>query len=236
MSGSSRFRGIDVNQSVLINILCKQHQGLNVVHFNARSLNGSKLDYVKLLFESSLVDIICVSETWFSNDLPAELYKIKGYNLFCNNRLNKKGGGVAVFCKSSLNAKVVSQSDGTEVEYINVEVYDKCSRILVSCVYNPNRSCSPEPFFIDLSRRIIDYDFYLTCGDFNTNLLNNDQCCQSFRDHISSVGLAVVNNSLPTRFSPNSAPSLLDLFLISDLKRLFLFDQMSFISDHDLIN
>lgn len=56
------------NHSLLLDILCKQALGLNVVHFNARSLSGDKLDYVRSVFEESLVDVICVSETWFSPD------------------------------------------------------------------------------------------------------------------------------------------------------------------------
>lgn len=140
-------------QSCLLNILCKQHKGFNVVHFNARSLNGLKLDQVKYVFENSAVDVICVSETWFSNDVSCDFYKIKGYDLFSNNRVHKRGGGVAIYVKSSLKSNIVSKSDETEIEYLNVEIYD----------------------------------------------------------------------------------SLLDLFISSDTKRVLLFDQISFLSDHDLI-
>lgn len=235
MSPSYSSRGVNDKQSCVLNILCKQHKGLNVVHFNARSLHGLKLDYVKNVFENSLVDVICVTETWYNNDISCDFYKIKGYNLFCNNRVNKKGGGVAIYVKSSIKAKIVSKSDKSEVEFINVEIYDSISKILVSCVYNPNRIFSIEPFFSDLNNHLIEYDFYIACGDFNINILNPDQRCEAFLDNICSTGLSVVNSTMPTRFSPNSNPSLLDLFISSDTKKVLLFDQISFISDHDLI-
>lgn len=235
MSQSNRSRVVNENQSCILNILCKQHKGFNVVHFNARSLHGLKLDHVKHVFENSLVDVICVTETWYNNDINCDFYKINGYDLFCNNRVNKRGGGVAIYVKSSLKAKIISKSDKSEVEFINVEIYDSISKMLVSCVYNPNKMFSIEPFFSDLSNHLIDYDFYIACGDFNINLLNLDQRCEGFLDNICSTGLSVVNSNVPTRFAPNSTPSLLDLFISSDIKRVLLFDQISFISDHDLI-
>lgn len=82
---------------------------------------------------------------------------------------------------------------------------------------------------------LIDYEFYVICGDFNVNLLLNDSYAVKLREHVSTSGLAVVNKLLPTRFSNNSNPSLLDYFITSSLNHVLKFDQIGFVSDHDLI-
>ena len=97
--------GVNDNHSVVLKILCKQKSGLKVVHFNARSLNGQKFDHVKPVFENSDIDII-----WYKNH-----YNIKGYNLYYNSRPIRKGGGVAIYCKSNLKSKLVNTSNNSDV-------------------------------------------------------------------------------------------------------------------------
>lgn len=235
MSQFNPNNGVNDNHSVLLNILSHQRPGLNVVHFNARSLNGLKLDHVRTVFEKSNIDIICVSETWFQEKVSDVHYTIKGYKLFHNGRKGRKGGGVAIYSKDNLKAKLINKSLNCDVEFINVEVSDNITKILVSCVYNPNKNFSLEPFFSDFSRHVIDYDFFVTCGDFNVNILNEDRNKNDLCDFVNSVGLSFVNENLPTRFSPNCNPSLIDYILISDQQLLLLFDQLSFVSDHDLL-
>lgn len=235
MSQFDHTNGVNDNHSVLLKILSQQRSGLNVVHFNARSLNGLKLDHVRTVFEKSNIDIICVSETWFQEDVSDLHYNIKGYKMFHNDRKGRKGGGVAIYCKDNLKAKLINKSLNCEVEFINVEVCDNVTKILVSCVYNPNKNFSLEPYFSDFSDYVIDYDFYVTCGDFNINILNEDRNANVLCDLVNSVGLSFVNENLPTRFSHNCHPSLIDYILISDKKLLLLFDQLSFVSDHDLL-
>lgn len=199
------------NYRVLIHVLCKQYSGLNVVHFNARSLNGLKLDHARHIFENSPVDIVCISETWFRSDISDSLYNFNGFKLFRNDRLGKRGVGVAVYCRSSLNVKLVSKSTDV-VEFLNVEIFDNNTKILVSCVYNPNRCHSLEPYFTDLTNKIIEYDFYIVCGDFNVNLLRNDAATVNFYDLATMCGLNKANFDIPTRYAKDCEPSLLDIF------------------------
>lgn len=219
----------------MIDVLCKQRSGLNIVHFNARSLNDFKLDCIKYTFEDSAIDVICISETWFHKDITDSHLNLRNYKLFRNDRKNKKGGGVAIYCKVNLNVNLLSKSDGSEVEFLNVEIYDNRTKIFISCVYNPNRNCSLDTLFTSLSSCVIDFDHFVLCGDFNINILNRDNLADKFVDNINEVGFNIVNSSIPTRFSNNACPSLLDIFVVSDISSVLIFDQISFISDHDLI-
>lgn len=67
------------------------------------------------------------------------------------------------------------------------------------------------------------------------NLLCPDSTSARLIDDISCVGLSMVNLSVPTRYGSNCCPSLLDYFAVSDPSIVLKFDQISFISDHDLI-
>jgi len=85
-----------------------------------------------------------------------------------------------------------------------------------------------------LTPLVVNYDKLIICGDFNVNLLLQDNSSSALLNLTSSLGLSVVNTSVPTRFANNAKPSLLDIFITSDLTNVKHFDQMSFLSDHDL--
>ena len=223
------------NQKTIINILCKQHSGLNMVHFNARSLNDVKLNYVRYIFEASSVDIICASETWFSQGILDASVGLKNYTIYRNDRDNRKGGGVAIYCKNNLNAKILKKSSGPGVEFINVAISDHNTKVFLSCVYNPQRSRSLSPFLESVSNCAIDYDHYIVCGDINLNLLLKDNLANDFVHNINELGLNLANITVPTRFAHNVNPSLLDIIAVSDVSIILLYEQLSFISDHDLL-
>lgn len=98
---SSKTANIDNCSRAMVNIMCGQQTGLNIVHFNARSLNSEKMDIVRNTFELSPVDVICVSETWFRYNVSSVHYDINDYKLFRSDRVDRKGGGVAIYCKST---------------------------------------------------------------------------------------------------------------------------------------
>ena len=225
----------DINNN-MIRVLCQQYDGFHVAHFNARSLKGDKLDYVRYVFENSPIDVIAVTETWFESEIPDKYFEISGYNIFRNDRSGRIGGGVAIYIKENLCAKIISKSsENSTVEFINLEIFDCTTKVFLSCVYNPNRTFSLESFFNSLSNLLIVYDFFLICGDMNVNLLVNDSKSLLLQNHIATAGLHVVNLSSPTRFGNNVNPSLLDVILVSDCSSILHYDQLSFVSDHDLI-
>lgn len=227
--------GIVNYHKAMVGILCNHHPGFRIFHFNARSLNGGNLDYFRYVFEQSLADIICVSETWFKYLLPDSMYSLKGFQLFRNDRKGRRGGGVAVYVKDSYDASVISQSDNTMVEYINIAVRSNTFSMSISCVYNPRREHSLDPFFADLNCRLIDFNYFFVCGDFNVDILRSNSFTCTLKDRIASAGLYIINNSTPTRYCNDALPSLIDLFLVSSLNELIKFDQTSFVSDHDLM-
>jgi len=235
-SANVQFSSTDEVNKSLINIFCKRVNGFNVVHFNARSLNSLTVDYIRNVFENSSVDIICVTETWLNADISDSKLNINGYTLFRKDRCNgKRGGGVAIYCKKYINAKIVNFVDSNPIESINLDIKTHEIEILVSCVYNPDKSNDLGPFFNAFATQVINYDYVICCGDFNVNLLSNEAATSEIFNMLSLAALSVVNSILPTRYCSRNAPSLLDYFAVSDLSKVLFFNQIDFVSDHDLI-
>lgn len=95
--------------NALVRVLCRQKSGLSICHINAQSLRR-KIEEFKFVFENSNVDVICVSETWFTEETLSDMVSINGYKLF---RADRKGhaGGVAVYIKRGISCKVILSSN-----------------------------------------------------------------------------------------------------------------------------
>jgi len=79
---------------------------------------------------------------------------------------------------------------------------------LIGCVYRPNRFIDYQNLIDLLSSMSIPYSDVILAGDFNSNILKENK----LPDDIESIGLNLVNSSVPTHFSSHS-DTLLDLFL-----------------------
>ncbi len=79
------------------------NQHMKLLHINARSLsaNISNIQQCVELTGASF-SIIGITETW-SKDINDPLIKIPGYSIESFCRLNKRGGGVALYVKEKLN-------------------------------------------------------------------------------------------------------------------------------------
>lgn len=215
----------------LINIICNQKHGLNVCHINAQSL-FNKLDEFRYIFEKSNIDIICISETWFNDAIGDGLILVNGYKIYRSDR-SSHGGGVAIYIRDHISAKVICKSDSlSKIEYIFIEIGGNEQKILIGCIYRPNKYVSVDNLLHVVENLAVNYTDVIIAGDLNSNILKESSLINSF----TSLGLNSVNSTIPTHFSPTSS-SLLDLFIVADKRSVLLYDQLSAscFSQHDLI-
>ena len=75
-------------------------------HLNARSL-APRLNEVCHLLHSERLDILCISETWLSEDVLDAVLIVPGYRLFrCDRPGGRRGGGVAILVSSDLRVSL----------------------------------------------------------------------------------------------------------------------------------
>lgn len=216
----------------MIKVLRGQNHGLHICHINAQSLLP-KIDEFRDLFEDSAVDVVCVSETWFSDAFTDDLCRLNGYKVFRSDRIGRIGGGVAIYVRDGLKCRLRDFScDGCEIEYVFVELVNDESKLLIGTAYRPNRHVNLLPLIDAVDEISLSCPNVILCGDLNSNLLTETHLIEE----MSSFNLFPVNTTVPTHFSDQSS-SLLDLFLVNHINKVLLYDQLSApsFSRHDLI-
>lgn len=236
VNSSGFFEGeVDGNLFRMIRVLRSQKRGLHVCHINSQSLNP-KLDEFRLLFTNSKVDVICISETWFSSDTDDCVYSVAGYQLFRADRIGRAGGGVAIYARSGINCKIVSKSNAHSTsDYLFVKISCGLECVLLGVIYRPNKTTDISPVIKILEGISCSTSEVIVCGDLNCNLLNTRTSAQLV-ESFESIDLKPVNLSTPTHFSHESS-TLLDVYFISDVEKALLYSQLpaACFSKHDLI-
>lgn len=227
-TGNIFSRDVPIN---MIRVLAKQRNGIKMVHINAQSLNN-KIDEFRLTFENSGIDIVCVSETWLNETTPDSLIMLRDYRVYRADR-KTHAGGVAIFVKCGIKCKFLTKGgSGDLVEHLFLEISMGESKLLVGCVYRPSRLISFEGFTTKLEAIGVEYEDAIIVGDFNSNLLRESK----FSDCMYALGLSPTNSTIPTHYTTGNN-SLLDIFFVSDISKVQLYDQIgaSCFSKHDLI-
>lgn len=191
---------------------------LNVAHINAQSLsprwNTTKLDELRHIIQGSGIDVLGVSETWFHNYILNSAVSFDGFNVYRNDRVARRGGGVAIYISENLKSKLIYEHrDECNCEAIFVEVELSASlRILVGVVYLPKGNFSSyEHIVADVAVR---YEHAIFMGDFNTNLFRD---ASTVRHFCNTNNLEMIHNSCPTHFSNNNnVGTLIDFFMVSN--------------------
>jgi len=184
-----------------------------------------------LFYIDNIVDLpqfICVQETWIYDDL---LPDIPGYNSIHTFRVNKNGGGSAIYIKKNIDfisTEKILYSD-IDLEVAGVKFKSNKEYITLLSVYiAPNQTVKIE----HLNSLIISENLIIV-GDLNAkNKLwgspVNDFRGKTLEKFIDEQNLVVMNTGKATRLHYNGTLSHLDLTLCSR--------KLSFKIEFDVIN
>ena len=135
---------------------------LKICTVNVRSLIKRIGCLNQLLFDNN-VDVLCVQETWISNNNPIF---ITGYNWVGTQPTKKKGRGIGILVRKSLKFTVEEIShDTNNVEIIIIRINVDPGLLKVGCVYihpnTPQEELNELEFYLDSN--------IIMCGDFNAH-------------------------------------------------------------------
>ena len=118
------------------------------------------------------------------------------------------GGGIMVFIKENIPAKILKITEAIEGIFIEIDL--KGIKWLLFCTYNPNGQCSRE-YFIELEKELdlylSKYDRLLLVGDFN-----QDERDLNMNNFLINYGLNNIVKDNTCFKNPNN-PSCIDLIL-----------------------
>lgn len=214
---------------------------LNIVYLNPGSLRKN-MECLKSVIRGANIDIIGISETWFTEEVDNNSVEIKGFKLIRQDRKSeKRGGGIALYIQKDLKWNSIETiDDGSKFEYmfINIENSENSENsICVGIGYNPPLERNKtEGFLKNLKKFSEDNRHLIFMGDLNLNFLEKDQKSNFFFNHLAAdLNLCKVNH-IPTNFKPDCRPTLVDLIITKqvDCRRLNETEQflIDFFTDH----
>ena len=181
------------------------------MHVNIRSLLP-KFVLFTALAHSANPDVLAVSESWLRKTAKNSDILIPNYNIFRLDR-SAKGGGVAIYCKDSLQSSVLlSRSEPKQFELLLLKIHlSKNKSLTVAACYRPPSapSCALDTI-CELIAPHLSTELVLL-GDLNCDMLNNPAILQSKLD---ALNLTQIINE-PTRNLPKAlnTGTLIDIIL-----------------------
>uniref|UniRef100_A0A669B1C7 Reverse transcriptase domain-containing protein n=1 Tax=Oreochromis niloticus TaxID=8128 RepID=A0A669B1C7_ORENI len=179
----------------------------------------SNFDFIKDYLQqfSRPFSVIAITETWFNVDKVID-FCLNGYDLKYMNRLNKAGGGVAIYVHNSIKYNVVTTMsmaiDGI-LECLTIEIMNEKKRnVIISCIYRtPSSSIDTFNEWIEKMFASVNQKLLFICGDFNIDLLNPTRlkAIDDFTDTMYSLSLYPTITK-PSRITSHSATIIDNIF------------------------
>lgn len=186
------------------------NSGLSIVHLNIQSLKP-KLDILQV--ELQPYDVVILTETWLSDNVKTDDLLLPNFQPpFRCDRINRIGGGVAIYVKEGLNVNLRPELSKIGLEALWVELKYNDRKCLVGGIYRPPDANNN---YWQLMEECIDQAFtsngqVVIGGDFNINMMSSDS--NKLSRLIASYNAHQLIDS-PTHFTEHSS-SLIDLIIV----------------------
>ena len=197
-----------------------------ILSLNAGSLSAkfnSLQILLELLYSQNIhFPVICIQESWITDESMLQLLQLNGYNTFHVNASSSTHGGVVTYVDNSYDVTIKAQVNNSDIWdglFLEIKHENMKNKIIVGNIYKPpkdNNNCGNvngfvselEPILNDLSNTNSEV---LICGDYNINLLkiNSEQHFSYFFDTMLSHSF-FPKITFPTRLNNSSGATLID--------------------------
>ena len=213
--------GDDDTLSPLVNYRSKNSENLILGSLNINSL-ANKFDQLKSEIKDTM-DILVIEETKLDDTFPENQFFIEGFQSPFRRDRNRHGGGIMIFIRDNIHAKLLNTNLPDNIESLFIELNFKNAKWLLMGSYRPPSQCSK--YYYNEISKILDeyslvYDNILLTGDFNeeTTQVNT----KSFLETFNLSNLVKV----PTCYKSLSNPRCIDLILTN--KKMSFKNTMTF--------
>ena len=196
---------------------------ISMLHMNIRSMIN-KFDELKSLLAQTeqMWDFIFISETWFTKEIE-ELFSIDHYQLFCDSRQSKSGGGSAIYALKNIQANEtpIFQFSTAEAVFLQVKLSKHKSCLIVQLYRAPRNNAE---FLVELEKCLIEISklniLTYIVGDFNADLftITDNSFNEAFFTMMCSYGF-LPTISKATRVATGSV-TLIDNIFCNDISVL----------------
>ena len=190
---------------------------ISIIHFNCRSMKANFSKIKQCLRQlGNQFTAVAISETWLEDGQDI-LYNLEGYELFLNNRTQRRCGGVALYIDKRYKTKqVIKMSNIVDniMECITVEIEIRNSKnALISCIYRTPGSCIEtfREMMMGMYDNIANKKMVFVCGDINIDLLAETNTTTEFINSVYSMSL-YPTITRPTRITTHSATLIDNIF------------------------
>lgn len=186
----------------------------NIFLLNIRSLRHKFTEFQLLIheFETKMgrsFDIIALTETWLRVD-EAMMFQLEGYSLALQERVNSRGGGVAIYIRQGLISETTEIFSTTHNALkFQIQSLDGCkfSGLLIYKFPKSNKQL----FMSELTNNVSTLGSNsIILGDMNIDLLKHDDS-SSYLNLLASLGFEPKNLD-PTREVANSSTCIDHVF------------------------
>lgn len=218
------------------NINTEKSDKLKIVHLNTQSLRDTthETEFIDT-FSNCGIDIIVASETWYKN--TQQFFLLPGYKVYYANRLDRQGGGIAVFVKAEYAVKVLSTSSGEAFrpDYIILDILIGTIKILFAAMYRKPKGGYVSTFVDDFYALSPNYKYSFLCGDLNAGFGRGGDDAEVIPQMLDSCNLQCV--PFQATYHTKTCDSILDVICSNCPELLLSFGQTiaAGFSAHDLI-
>ena len=176
-----------------------------------------KLEALVLSLESP-PEILCLTETWLTDNDDPKMFLVNGYNQFISKNRTTLGGGVMIQVKHSCNLLTEHKIDFDEA--VMGEISCSKYKFFIAAVYNKPKADKLE--FVDnldnfLNDKSSNKTPVIVCGDFNINILEQNLLTKNYSNAIVSNGFEI-GPMEPTRVTETSS-TCLDHFIFQNVSK-----------------
>lgn len=204
-----------------------------ILHVNVRSLhaNFAKLEtYLEKLQIKPLI-IVC-TETW--KILNPNLYKIDNYNIYYNYGMINSADGVVIYVKSNVehSTEIITEQNIFKILNCKVKI-NESDMILISAVYRCHELSEAkliESMHKIMSNKKIKHHFII--GDFNINLLKNDDFSNTLLNNCFSAGYCPLFKTITRPNENESEGTCIDNMYVKTTMEITSLKHAQLFNDH----